>query len=665
MSVIAIDFETFYSKKLKYSVSTMIAEQYCNHELFDPYMISVSDGANHWAGSPADFNWSALDGQDILSHNKYFDLSVWEAMHRRGWCPKPNYRSYECTASMTAFLCNRRSLDQAVEHLLKLRVSKTARSDANNKKWPGDFTPAEQAEMLTYARGDVAYCRELYSQFGHLWGTTERHLSNLTIRQGMRGVQIDRERLLHYLMVMHDAKAETEQLIPWIKDANDEQWEDFPTKPTSTKCIAEQCRRVGIPCPPVKSEDEEGYLEWEALYSKDHHWIKALSSWRSLNMFNNTFKKVFARLRPDGTMPFALKYFGAHTGRWSGAEGVNMQNPRKKPIIINERGLMEADERRVNEALHFHSRAKAGHTVPCSEGFWPEWVQQVVDFRSLIIPRPGKKMIVSDLSQIEPRVLAWLAGDTEMLRLLATGMSPYEAHARATMKWTGGVLKKENADMYALAKARVLGLGYQCGWKKFISMAFDLAGIDITKDDPEFIMEMDYYGNERQVSGYGATSKAIVADFRESNKKIVDLWTKLDTGLKSSVGDKFVVKLPSGRSITYDRVRMTTTFEPVDGKPRRKTEVTADTNGRRKAFYGGKITENITQGVARDVFGEHLVAMDKNGWENLFGVHDEAVMEVDNDVTARDVEHAMSKCPEWLPGCPIGAEAQEVTRYTK
>ena len=83
-----------------------------------------------------------------------------------------------------------------------------------------------------------------------------------------------------------------------------------------------------------------------------------------------------------------------------------------------------------------------------------------------IVPRPGKEFIICDLSQIEPRVLAWLCGDTVLLDQLANGVPLYEAHARATMGWTGGNLKKENAELYSLAKARVLGLGYGCGAAK-------------------------------------------------------------------------------------------------------------------------------------------------------------------------------------------------------
>ena len=78
--------------------------------------------------------------------------------------------------------------------------------------------------------------------------------------------------------------------------------------------------------------------------------------------------------------------------------------------------------------------------------------------------------------------------------------------------------------------------------------------------------------------------------------------------------------------------------------------------------YGGKLTENTTQAVARDVFAEYADVLNE---VLLFSAHDEAVLEVDNDVEPRDIEHIMSQTPEWLPGCPVGAEAKVVPHYCK
>ncbi|MGN0828102.1 MAG: DNA polymerase [Akkermansia sp.] len=120
-----------------------------------------------------------------------------------------------------------------------------------------------------------------------------------------------------------------------------------------------------------------------------------------------------------------------------------------------------------------------------------------VDMRALFIPRPGHKFVISDLSQIETRVLLYLAGDTTQLEEIAKGTSPYEAHARASMGWTGGKLKEEDPGLYALAKARVLGLGFGCGKVRFSDLAKSMVGIELT---PEEAMEGQTFSGRQGVN---------------------------------------------------------------------------------------------------------------------------------------------------------------------
>lgn len=656
---IAIDFETYYSKKQKCTIVGNLPEEYVAHPLYDAYMVSVCDGSQAWAGHPRDFNWNALEGQVLLSHNRRFDNTVLKNEIKSGRVPRVQWKEWHCTANLTSYLCNRRSLDQAIEKLYKVKVSKAARADAENKRWPQDFTPEEQKTMLEYAKGDVIWCHRLWKDFSHLMPPLEHRLSDLTIEQGMRGVQIDTGLLNDFIVKSHEMLGETVKLIPWMQDDDSDEWDDFNTSPTSTKCIEEQCRRKGIVPPPKKTKDAEGYLEWEAAHVKDHPWITAVSSWRSINKLYKSFVLVKRRLDENGVMPFSLKYFGAHTGRWSGDAKINMQNMRRLPVFCNEHGLMETNERRCLSAMDAKD----------DQGCFPSWVRATLDFRALIIPRPGKKMILSDLRQIEPRVLAWLAGNQKFLDLVAQGQSPYEAHARASMNYNEPTpLDKTDPLMYKLAKARVLGLGYGCGWEKFITVAYSMARLDITKDDPEFVDEVDpYTGAVTKVSGYGFNSKRIVEQYRKDNPEITALWKALDEGFRRSMGGDFIVTLPSGRKMRYEDVRASLTIEKdkKTGKPRKNWKFTAMSDALRKPFYGGKLCENLVQAASRDVFAEQVIRMQDRGWDNLFSAHDEAILEVDQSVTAADVEREMSFCPSWLPGCPIAAEAREVDHYLK
>lgn len=663
MRTIAFDFETFFSKKTKYTLTSMIAESYCQHEQFDPYMLSVYDGSESWVGHPKDFNWAACEGARGLAHNMYFDQSVLNEMYRRGMCPKPGFAEYHCTANMTAYIANRRPLAGAVEHLFGIAVDKSARSDANGKHWPMDFSLEEQRVMLDYAKQDSIHCWNLWDKFNGCWPDVEKRLSQITIDQGMRGVQINVDLLNEYIMQTHEVKSVTEKQLPWLRDDGDDEnsWEEFNTKPTSSKCVAEMCRRSGIPCPPLKSEDEEGFELWEATYSVNHKWIASLGAWRSINKLYKTFLVMKDRLRSDGTMPFGLLYFGAHTGRWSGTAKINFQNMRKKPVFIGRDRLTLTDEKFTDFCV----------TTREQTGSYPSEVLWAIDFRALILPRPGKKMILSDLAQIEPRVLAWLTGNKPLLDKIRGGMAIYEAFARDKMGWTGGDMKKQNKSGYALAKAQVLSLGYGAGWEKFIVMAQTVAGLDITAGDPEFDTRLNKRtGVVEQIPGWGKFSRETVKQFRQDNPEIcgeTGIWRSLEDGLRRSVGEDYVVTLPNGRKLTYEKVRCESRVEAdkETGLPRKRSVYTALIGFKRTVTYGGKLTENVTQATARDVFGEHIVSLDKAGLTNLFSSHDEAILEVDNDVSARDVERIMSVTPEWLEGCPIGAEAKVVSHYEK
>jgi DNA polymerase len=667
LPAIAIDFETFYSPKLKYSLTNLHAEQYCRHPLFDAYMVSVSDGVTAWAGDIRELNWRDLHGRTWLSHNRAFDNTVWDRLRELGLVPAEVYPgAWHCTANMTAYLCNRRSLAESVEHLFKVKLSKESRANAANKHWPADFTPAERTAMLSYAKDDAIWCQKLWTKFSDQWPEHERRLSTLTIDQGRRGVQMDTDLLNIFILQSHDLKRATEQCLPWLtesEDPLDDTWDDFNPVPTSTKCIAEQCRRAGIPCPPVKSKDgEDAYEEWEALYGPAHPWIAAMSNWRSANKLLKTFETAKRRIRPDGTMPFDLKYFAAHTGRWGGGSKLNFQNFRKVPIFVRvSDGLMETDESKVLAAVKQEKKT----------GTLPDWVLgKPLDFRRLIIPRPGHKMITSDLSQIEPRGEAWLCKDEKLLGMIRSGYGVYESFARANMGWTGGKLSAEDPDRYQLTKIQVLGLGFGCGWEKFITIAAGY-GIDLTKDDPEFLIDINPFTNvETKVSGYGATSKALVAKFRADNPKMVALWKALDSAFKQSVGSDFILRLPSGRALRYEGVRRESRIVPDKdnpGKTKREETYTALVGSRRVKTYGAKLCENITQATARDIFAHNLLALLDAGVHILFTSHDEAVNEIplDSPLGVREVDACMTQCPAWIPGLPVAADTKQVAHYLK
>lgn len=264
----------------------------------------------------------------------------------------------------------------------------------------------------------------------------------------------------------------------------------------------------------------------------------------------------------------------------------------------------------------------------------PREAQFGVDLRGMFVPRPGHTFIISDLGQIEQRVLSWLAGDNRMMEVLETGVSVYEAHARATMGWTGGALKHENPQLYRLAKARVLGLGYGAGAAVFVQIAKTMAGLDI---------EM-------------SQAQRVVAEYLRTNPLITDLWRRLDRAFALAQGRDFNLPLPSGRRLIYRNVQ------------RAGSGYSAEVQGRRVSFFGGKLTENLTSATARDVLGHILLRLADAGLRVVLHVHDEVVVEVPTaelDTAVHKVESIMTTTPDWLTGLPLSAETFTSTQYTK
>jgi len=346
-------------------------------------------------------------------------------------------------------------------------------------------------------------------------------------------------------------------------------------------------------------------------------------------------------------MPFSLLYFGAHTGRWSGAGGLNMQNLNKDALF----GFM---------------------------------------IRDLFIARPGKKFVIADLSQIEPRCLNWVIGNEDLLARIRAGEPIYEAHARLTMGWTGGRLKKENPKLYALAKAQVLALGYGAGWEKFITMALSpgYGNMDLCAEDEQIAREAStdgkihtdengeaYFLTPDPVSPgtgmrepvYGANARRIVDGFRKANPLITGLWDSLQQRLVASVGGDMLVELPSGREMRYEGVtrKRKRLMDRKTGELRERWVLEAAVEGFQTKLYGGILTENLIQATARDVFCDGLLRLRNDGFDPLWTVHDEVIVEVDESVPASEIVSRLAVPPDWMTGLPVEAEAVESHKYLK
>lgn len=272
--------------------------------------------------------------------------------------------------------------------------------------------------------------------------------------------------------------------------------------------------------------------------------------------------------------------------------------------------------------------------------------------RGCFVAPPGHALVSGDLSQIEARVVAWLAGQQDLLDVFAKGDDVYTYTA-----------SKIGSDNRQLGKVLVLACGFGMGPGKFQDTALTY-GLKLSAADAE----------------------ASVLAWRESNAKIVSLWYDVDRAAKLisasrhgatvSVGritfrktrKALRIVLPSGRELTYQNVELAPDEFGRDGlsymgvHPKTK-------KWERIRTYGGRLVENIVQATARDVMAEAMIELHGSDFLRLIGtVHDELIAETAEAfaLTARDVMlEAMRTTPAWAPGLPVDAAGWTGPRYRK
>lgn len=319
----------------------------------------------------------------------------------------------------------------------------------------------------------------------------------------------------------------------------------------------------------------------------------------------------------DGRLRGGFKFYGAHTGRWAG-KGVQPHNMPSASVGEKDDPFELVEQKILAGVLDL----KLGS--PTS----PQQLKELV--RAMFV---GPFTVV-DYAAIEARVIAWLAGEEWALKAFELGRDIYVE----TAERMGGLSRKEG-------KVAVLALGYQGGIN-----SLKIMGAQGSDDHLNFLKNQ----------------------WREANRSIVGLWYEIEDAFK--YGDRAAgehlyvtkdgadrhVRLPSGRSLVYHDLRGR---NEVDQFGRTRTKITfADPKGWRSDTYGGKLTENITQAVARDVLAEALVKLHHAGHEVVGHVHDEVI------VLGRDLERVnriMVDPPTWADGLPISAEGFICERYRK
>lgn len=590
MITYAIDFESYYDSDC--SITTLGPRGYFSHPQFDAYMVTVvgNDGFIY-AGCPRQFNWSMLNDHVVLSHNASFDESLYLYGVEVGWFSSCNPAEWYCTSDMAAFLGLPRSLKNASAAVFGLEISKNTRDNMKGKHW-SVMTDDFKKEVTEYAIKDSELCLRLWEELSDKWPQTERDISKLNRKVGQRGIPIDTTLLKGNLEQIRTELFNSEQSIPWIGDST----------PLSRKAFNNQCRAQGIVPPASLAAGNEEADKWFAAFQDACPWARAVQNYRRINALLRKLEAFDGGTMPDGRYYGGLMYCGANpTARFSGSGGnLNLQNlPREEMFGVN--------------------------------------------FRHMIRPKDGYKLIVADLSQIEVRTLCWLAEDKTALDLIRESDDIYHAFGvlLGLHDPANGPLKDYDKQLRHKVKSIVLGCGYGMGATKFSAFS------GLSMEEAEKAVKL----------------------YRERMPTVPKLWRSLDQSMATAhaLDVMFQLELPSNRALRYGKIKRMKEAGSVN-RFRYIGKIVRNGQPRDFQLWGGILTENLSQGLARDIFSDMMLRVDAAGFPVILHVHDEMVCEVPE----AQAEEALAKIleimhtpPSWIPDIPVAAEGHICDLYSK
>ena len=391
--------------------------------------------------------------------------------------------------------------------------------------------------------------------------------------------------------------------------------------------------------------------------------VKALLEYRRIVSRSSTkkFAAIQETIGDDGRVHGLMFYHGAHTGRWT-SRLLQIHNlPRGVPI---ETEVIA----KIIDSLHTQNPNEFLQTL---EDVYSQYGNVADILATLIRPMiqasAGHKLMVYDYASIEARVLAWLAGCTQLIKAFENGEDVYKLMASEIYNKPVAEITKEERQ---LGKATILGCGYGMGPKKFVDAA-KMYGIEIQE----------------------ATSKHVVDTYRNTYSEIVQLWNdtgnafqralcnKDQHGVRQSANQGIDVsffsnrnftfcKLPSGRHLSYpfadEKDEANPHTQQIHTEMYYMGEGTHAGSWVEKKVYGAKLIENVVQAIARDLMVDAMLNLEQAGIPIIFSVHDEIVAEVKTQNCSPHLfEDIMRTPPKWAKNLPIDVEGYTADRYRK
>jgi hypothetical protein len=612
MSVVAMDFETYYAED--YSVEDLGAWAYAQHPKFEAYCVSLVWGTvgQEWVGHPSQAPWHVLKGRTAIAHNVLFEISVVARLLQEGVIPQDcQPEAWRDTADLAAYFClaRRRRLEDVMK-AFHVQVSKDPRSRAKGVTGAEFMADAAKwQEICLYCLDDSRHCFTIWSSLGHAWPEQEQKVAELTKLAYLYGLQVDIPATREARTVLQAKVKECKGSMPWVREGR---------APLSLDAFRETCEAHGLTLPASTAKDDEEFQEFLLEYREEYPWIAAMGDLRKANRLDKVLEKTVLRTEAAGIANIGLKYFGAHSGRWSGDE-VNLQNLNKEPVFGT-------------------------------------------NLRNIVLARKGHVFVIYDFNQIEPRTLLWLVGDQKFLALVRSGVHPYESHARMALGWKGGKLKEEDKKLYAVAKQCFIAPGYGQGAKRLAEVLW-AEKVDIGVDRKA--------DREAAKAAYFAYASDKINAYRTTYPRVPEHWRELESDMRRNVGSSvYEMALVSGRPFYYYRPRVVKVPHPETGRLREELRVSFyATEHESHRIWGGTLTENETQAVCRDIVAEALLRVHADtGAFPLFTSHDEVVYEVP-EKEAQDwydyLGQELVQSPKWADGLPLAVEGMISPCYTK
>lgn len=614
MKLVTIDFETYYDRQ--FSLSKLATEEYVRSTLFETIGVAtqINDQEPVWvpkhevADHLASIDWS--DAM-VVAQNTAFDGAI------MSWRYNINPMAWADTLSMSRALFPHEKSHSLAKQAERMRLGVKGDEVLNALgKHYDDFSPDEMERYAAYCRNDVSLTYGLFQIYMSMgFPKKELKLIDLTLRMFTEPVLVlDKEHLIdHY----DDVVSRKELLLDTVRRTlGSEESEDVKKLLMSNQKFAMLLEGFGVE-PPMKTSlttGKQAYAfaktdeEFQALEEHEDERVQAIVTARLGNKstIEETRTKRFIEMADRGTFPVPLRYYGAHSGRWSGQDRVNLQNlPSRGP-----------NAKKIKQSI----KAPEGYVV-----------------------------IDCDSAQIEARTLAWLAGQTELVDAFANKEDVYKIMAEAIYNVPREKIDKQQRQV---GKTVILGAGYGVGHHKLQLFLKTQAGVEVDLDEAKRMIDTYRAANFRIKELWYQADEALDA-LRMHQTFQVD-----KPGIINVVPGSGLT-LPSGLFIQYPG--LSKAFDEEKGRD----QWTYLSKGIKTYIYGGKVVENFTQAVARCVVGEQMLRISKR-YKVALTVHDSVVALAKRDEQEEAVayiEECMSWQPLWAKGLPLACESEVGDSY--